>query len=106
WEQTTGRMPVPQERGTGFQPVWEQTTGRMPVPQERGTGFQPVSQNLTGKMPVPRRWARLSRHPKGRRPRSGQPRIDDDIASDLQGTLVGVTLAFDPRVPLQRAADV
>src|SRR6516162_10171358 len=37
---------------------------------------------------------------------SRQRRIDDDIPGDLDGALVGVALAVEPRVPLQRAAQV
>src|SRR6476661_5730323 len=32
--------------------------------------------------------------------------VDDDVGGDLQRRLVGVSLAVQPRVPLQRAADV
>src|SRR5437762_2912117 len=35
---------------------------------------------------------------------SGERGIDDNIAGDLQGAVVGVALALDARMPLQRAA--
>ena len=38
--------------------------------------------------------------------RSGQGRVDDDVAGDLDGAFVRVALAFDARVALERAADV
>ena len=37
---------------------------------------------------------------------SGQRGVDDDIGGDLEGRLVGVSLAVEPGVPLQGAADV
>src|SRR5207244_12212070 len=59
-EEISSEAPCPSRAGRG-----SPGTRRVAA---RGTGFQPVFENPTGKMPVPLRWARVSGHPKGRRP--------------------------------------
>ena len=49
---------------------------------------------------------RKRNEPRARRVASRKRRVDDDVAGDLQGALVGVALALDAGVPLESAADI